>query len=102
MINVRDIHAESMLQDPEYRREYESLEEEFALIDVLVKARTRSGLTQAQVADRLGVSQPAVARIESGKNISYKALRRYASAIGCTLKVDLCPQKIEKTPVSTP
>jgi len=59
----------------------------------MIKARIANGLTQAQVAERLGVAQLAVARIESGKNVSLKTLRRYAGALGCKLDVSFRPAK---------
>lgn len=81
------------MQDPEFKREYDALENEFMILEACIAARSQSGLTQAQVAERLGVSQPAVARIESGKNVSLKTLRRYAHALGCTVKIELTPAK---------
>ena len=46
-IKARDLHAKAMREDPEYRREYEALEEEFALIAAMLDARRKAGLTQA-------------------------------------------------------
>lgn len=92
MIDARELHRRWM-EDPEYRREYNALEGEFAILEACIQARSRAGLTQAQVAERLGVTQPAVARIESGKNVSLKTLRRYAKALGCTVKIELAPLK---------
>jgi DNA-binding XRE family transcriptional regulator len=93
MKNVKLVHEEMMQHDPDYRVEYQKMGEEFALVDAMIKARLANGLTQAQVAERLGVAQPAVARIESGKNVSLKTLRRYAGAIGCKLDVSFRPAK---------
>lgn len=89
MINARNIHKGLMEKDSEYRREYTDLEEEFAWIDALIKARVNAGITQAELAKRLGVSQPAVAKIESGKNVGIKTLKRYAKAMGYSLTFDL-------------
>jgi DNA-binding XRE family transcriptional regulator len=91
MIDARKVHEDMLREDPGYGREYEALEAEFGLVEAMIKARTRRGLTQAQVAERLGVAQPAVARIESGKNVSLKTLRRYADAVGCKLQVRFVP-----------
>lgn len=91
MIDARKVHRDMMRDDPEYRREYEALDDEFALVEAMIQARQARGLTQAQVADLLGVAQPAVARIESGKNVSLKTLRRYAGALGCKLDVRFIP-----------
>lgn len=55
-----------MKKDPEFRKVYDSLEEEFALFDELFKARRRVGLTQAEVAERMETETLAVARLEAG------------------------------------
>lgn len=75
------------LKDPAFRREYEALEEEFAIARELVKARVEAKLTQAQVAEKMGTSQSAVARLESGRVGSISSLKRYARATG--KKIDL-------------
>ena len=75
-------HEAKLRENPEYKAAYDALEPEFAIADALVKARTEAGMTQKDVAGRLGVSQPAVARMESGKNVSIRAIARYARAIG--------------------
>lgn len=89
MINARNIHKDLMDRDAEYNKEYTILEEEFAWIDALIKARVNAGITQAELAMRLGVSQPAVAKIESGRNVGIKTLKRYAKAMGYSLTFDL-------------
>ena len=50
--------------------------------EALVDVRRQAGLTQAEVARRMGTSQPAVARAEAGKVSSLKWLNRYALAVG--------------------
>lgn len=84
-----DALREEMLENPEFRQEYDALEDEFSLISQAVEARTRAGKTQAQVAAAMGVSQPAVAKIEAGKVKSLDTLQRYASAVGCKVRVEL-------------
>jgi DNA-binding XRE family transcriptional regulator len=91
-------HAElkaKALEDPETRTEYERLNrEEFALLDEMLAARRAAGLTQAQVAERMGTKAPAVARLEnalaSGKHSpSLDTLRKYAAALGKRVEVHL-------------
>ena len=80
------------LARPDVRREYDGLKEEFELLDEILKARTEAGLTQAELATRIGTTQSAVARLESsmGKHSpSIGTLRRYASALGYRLQVHL-------------
>ncbi|MFC0710219.1 helix-turn-helix domain-containing protein [Azorhizophilus paspali] len=91
-------HAElkaKALADPEVRAEYERLNREgFALLDEMLAARREAGLTQAQVAERMGTKAPAVARLEnalaSGKHSpSLDTLRKYAAALGKRVEVHL-------------
>lgn len=79
--NASDAHKKWM-QDPEYRKEYEALEEEFRLINMFIEARNEKRLTQAQLAKKTGMKQSAIARIESGKtHPRYKTMTRIAKAL---------------------
>jgi predicted transcriptional regulator len=84
-----DAFKKKMLKDPAVKKEYDALEEEFALINELLKARTRAKLTQAQIAKRMGTSQSAVARMESGRAPSMASLRKYAKATGSKIEIRL-------------
>ena len=80
------------LANAEVNAEYEKLADEFALLDEFLKARAAQGLTQAQVAEKIGTTQSAVARMESGSgrhSPSIATLTRYADALGCKLEVRL-------------
>lgn len=85
-IPAREIFAE-LRKDPEYVAEYDALEEEFALIEALIEARSTANLTQEQVAERMHTSQSYVAKLEGGRiNPTMKALKRYAEATGTKLR----------------
>jgi predicted transcriptional regulator len=84
-----DAFKKKMLKNPAVKKEYDALEEEFALIGELLKARTRAKLTQAQVAHRMGTSQSAVARLESGRSPSLASLKKYAKATGSKVEIKL-------------
>ena len=88
---VRD----QLMQNPEFRREYDALEDEFSLIRQVIAARTKAGKTQAQVAEAMGVSQPAIAKIEAGKVKNLDVIRRYARTLGCSVRVELVPTQTE-------
>jgi predicted transcriptional regulator len=93
---THDEMIEKMLSDPAVKAVYDGLEDEFALFDEVLKARKRTGLTQAEIAARMGTKAPAVARLESGggskrHSPSIATLRRYAEAVGCKLKIELVP-----------
>lgn len=89
MIELADLKT-LLLEDPDTRHEYEAQAPEFALARELIAARTRAGLSQAEVAARMGTSQSTVARLESGRNPpSLRTLDRYASATGSRAVVKL-------------
>ena len=94
--NVFDYHNEKMRSDLEYKAAYDALESEFSIADALIRARVEAGLTQAEVAVRLGVTQPAVARMESGRNISLKSVARYAGAIGRPITLEVIPKPLQR------
>jgi len=87
--------VEKLMSRPGVRTEVERLErEEFALLNVLLKARHDAGLSQAQVAKRMGTQAPAVARLEralaTGKHSpSVATLRKYVSACGKRLVLNV-------------
>lgn len=81
------IHREAM-KDPEFRREYEALEPEFALISAIMDARLKKGMTQAEIARRAGTTQSAIARFESGRtNPTLDFASRVLRAVGSRLEV---------------
>ena len=89
MTRLKDLKKRFM-EDPEFREEYARADDEFTLIEALVRARTAAKLTQAELARRLGTTQSAIARLEGGRvSPSFATLRRYAEATGSRLAVGL-------------
>jgi DNA-binding XRE family transcriptional regulator len=85
--------AKDWFKNPEFVQAYDALEEEFALASALITARGRANLTQAEVASRMGTTQTAVARLESGRsNPSARTLERYAKATGHRLRFAFVPE----------
>lgn len=85
-------------QDPEFRAAYDALETEYVLLRELLRARQQAGLTQAEVAERMGTRAPAVTRLETSLSDSRHSptiatLKKYARAVGCRLEVHLVPEK---------
>lgn len=82
------------LHNPKVRAEYDALETEFILLRELLSARQKAGLTQAEIAERMGTKSPAVTRLESslssGKHSpSLATLKKYAKALDCHLEIKL-------------
>ena len=94
MLSYDEMRAK-MLENPAVRAEYERIErDEMLMLDAILAARKEAGLTQAQVAERMGTKATAVARLESallsGKHSpSISTLRKYAKALGKRLDVRL-------------
>ncbi len=78
------------LQSPEVKSAYDLLETEFALIDALITMRKKSGLTQEEVAQKLGTQKSNISRLETGSgNPSWKTLKNYADACGFEISMKL-------------
>jgi predicted transcriptional regulator len=79
-----------LLANPEVKAGYDALTPEFEISAELVRARLRPGLSQAELAVRIGTSQSAIARLESGQTLpSTKTLLRYAEATGSRFRLRL-------------
>jgi len=92
MGNFKDFLNEQ-LTDPEVRAEYEALEPEFAIIQAMIDARKKAGLTQKQLAERTGIAQSDISRLETGNaNPSLKTLQRLAAGMGMRVKIEFQPE----------
>lgn len=80
------------LKRADVKAEYDQLDEEFTFLDEFLKARAAAGITQEEIAKRIGTTQSAVARLESGEgkhSPSLATLKKYAHALGCRLELRL-------------
>ncbi len=87
------------LERADVKAEYDRLDEEFQFLDEFLKARTAAGITQAEVAERIGTTQSAVARLESGRgkhSPSIATLEKYAHALGCRLELRLVNEAVSR------
>ena len=79
-----------LLSDPEVKKEYDRLAPRYALISELIEARIKHGLSQKQLAEKIGTKQSAIARLETGNiNPSIEFLQKVASAMGRTLTIQI-------------
>ena len=91
MLTHKELKARA-LERADVKAEYDGLDEEFRFLDEFLKARAAAGVTQAEVAERIGTTQSAVARLESGRgkhSPSIATLEKYAHALGCRLELRL-------------
>jgi transcriptional regulator with XRE-family HTH domain len=96
MLTHKELKARA-LKRADVKSEYDQLEEEFTFLDEFLKARSSAGITQAEVAARIGTTQSAIARLESGRgkhSPSLATLQRYAHALGCRLELRLINEMI--------
>ena len=91
MTNFNDFLT-GQLKDPEFRAEYEALDPEFSIMQAMLDARKSAGLTQAQLAERTGIAQADISKLESGNaNPSLKTLQRLAAGMGMRVKIEFQP-----------
>jgi predicted transcriptional regulator len=82
--------ADEWMKDPEFKAEYNRLGPEFEIATELIQARLRAGLSQTELAARMGTSQSAIARLESGQTLpSTKTLLRFAEATSSKVELRL-------------
>ena len=97
MSNKFDYFLQEQLKDPEFRKEYEAIQPEMAVIRALVDARISQNLTQKELAERVGMNQADISKLENGtRNPSLKLLKRLAEGMNMTLKLEFVPKNTMK------
>ncbi|MBS7349509.1 MAG: helix-turn-helix transcriptional regulator [Comamonas sp.] len=87
MSKIKDLHQQ-WLQEPDYQAAYAATQAEFELARQLIQTRIQSGLSQQELANRMGTSQSAIARLESGRTMpSMRTLAKFAEATNSRLQV---------------
>ena len=80
------------LSDPKFKKEYDALRPEYAIIQAIIDARKTTGMTQKQLAEKTGITQADISRLENGSaNPSLKTLQRLAEGMGMKLKLEFLP-----------
>ena len=81
------------LQNPEFKKEWENIQPEMDVIRAIIEARISQNLTQKELAERTGINQADISKLENGtRNPSLKLLKRLADGMGMTLKIEFVPQ----------
>lgn len=81
------------LKDPDFKKEYDSLEPEFTIVQAIINARKNSGMSQKELSEATGITQADISRLENGSaNPSLRTLERLASGMGMRLKVEFVPR----------
>lgn len=88
MTNRFDDFLQEQLADPQVRAEYDALEPEFTIMQAMIDARKASGMTQKQLAEKTGINQADISKLEHGNaNPSLRTLQRLAKGMGKRLTI---------------
>ena len=86
--NYEKFFCEQM-KNPEVKKEYDALEAEYAIIQSIIDARKIAGITQKELAERTGINQADISKLENGNgNPSLRTLQRLAAGLGKMLKIE--------------
>ena len=84
----------NQLKDENFRKEYEAIQPEMDVIRAIVDARTSQNLTQKELAERTGINQADISKLENGtRNPSVNLLKRLADGMGMALKIEFVPKQ---------
>ena len=85
-------YKEKVLKNPEIKAEYDALEAEYDIIQAMIDARNKQHITQKELAERTGITQADISRIENGiRNPSLAMVKRIAEGLGMRLKLEFVP-----------
>lgn len=85
---------QDQLKNPKFRKEYEAIQPEMAVIQAMVDARTSQNLTQKELAKRTGIHQSDISKLENGtRNPSINLLKRLADGMDMVLKIEFVPKQ---------
>jgi len=84
-------HLDRSMKDPKFRKAWHDLDPEFELLESFIKAREKAGLTQEEIAKKIGTKQPALSRLETGRftKATLETLKKIADALDMRLVIKL-------------
>ena len=93
MKTLKEFKDEQM-QEVEFVKEYEAIQPELDVIRAIVDARTSQNMTQKELAERTGINQADISKLENGtRNPSVNLLKRLAEGLGMALKIEFVPKQ---------
>ena len=96
MSEFRDLLNEQ-LKDPEFKKEWDDIQPEIDVIRAMIDNRIAQNLTQKELAERTGINQADISKLENGtRNPSLKMLKRLAAGMGMALKIEFVPMTVRK------
>ena len=82
------------LEDDEFKKEYDAIQPEMDVIRAIVDARNSQNMTQKELAERTGINQADISKLENGtRNPSVNLLKRLADGMGMALKIEFVPKQ---------
>ena len=83
-----DVYLQEQKKDPVFKKEWDASELEYQLMMMVLKARTEQHLTQSELAERTGIRQSNISRIEKGQSVpSIATLSKIAEGLGKQLQI---------------
>ena len=96
MSEFRDLLNEQ-LKDPEFKKEWDDIQPEMDVVRAMIDNRIAQNLTQKELAERTGINQADISKLENGtRNPSLKMLKRLAAGMGMALKIEFVPMTVRK------
>ena len=87
-------YKEMQMENPEFVKEYESIQPEMDVIRAIIEARTSQNITQKELAERTGINQADISKLENvTRNPSVNLLKRLADGMGMVLKIEFVPKQ---------
>ena len=93
-MSTLDDMKKDLMKNPEFVKEYEAIQPEMDIIRAMIDARTAQHLTQKELAERTGINQADISKLENGtRNPTINLLKRLAEGMDMTLKIEFVPKK---------
>jgi transcriptional regulator with XRE-family HTH domain len=87
-------YKDEQMKDEKFANEYEAIQPELDVIRAIVDARTSQNMTQKELAERTGIDQADISKLENGtRNPSINLLKRLADGMGMVLKIEFIPKQ---------